>query len=174
MHTAGNSLVSAGRKCQHAHVTTIPGPAPRDAALGDIDQLLPMWGLVFDEAADAGSTWRDHAQTWFANLVDDRRTAYFPVVDVDNKLVASAIGTLELGVPNPQCPLGRAVRLANVITLPTHRGHGYGTALVESVIGWARSLGADRVDLSATPEGRRIYERSGFRMTSAPRMKFVL
>jgi len=33
---------------------------------------------------------------------------------------------------------------------------------------------ADRVDLSATPAGQRIYEKLGFRVTSAPRMKLVL
>jgi GNAT superfamily N-acetyltransferase len=83
-------------------------------------------------------------------------------------------GTLEIGVPNPYCSQGRTVRLANVITLPRCRGHGYGTELVLDVINWAKDINADRVDLSATPAGRRIYERVGFTMTSAPRMKLVL
>jgi GNAT superfamily N-acetyltransferase len=71
-------------------------------------------------------------------------------------------------------PRGRGVRLANVITVPEHRGHGYGTLLVLDVITWARSIGADRVDLSATAEGQRIYEKAGFVATRAPRMKLVL
>jgi len=66
------------------------------------------------------------------------------------------------------------VRLANVITLPEHRGRGYGTLLVRDVIEWARSIHADRVDLSATPAGQRIYENAGFDLTKAPRMKLVL
>jgi len=41
-------------------------------------------------------------------------------------------------------------------------------------INWAEVVDADRVDLSATPEGQRIYERVGFTLTSAPRMKLVL
>jgi GNAT superfamily N-acetyltransferase len=96
------------------------------------------------------------------------------VVEVDGCVVATAIGTLELGVPNPQCLRGRTVRLANVITLPEHRGRGYGSLLVREVIEWARSIDADRVDLGATPDGQRIYERAGFVPTSAPRMKLVL
>jgi len=60
------------------------------------------------------------------------------------------------------------VRLANVITLPWHRGQGYATALVRDVIAWARVMDADRVDLSATSEGQRIYEQLGFSFTSAP------
>jgi GNAT superfamily N-acetyltransferase len=96
------------------------------------------------------------------------------VIEVDGELVATAIGTLEIGVPNPQCALGRTVRLANVITLPEHRGQGHGTTLVLDVVAWARSIAADRVDLSATPDGQHIYEKIGFTLTSAPRMKLVL
>jgi GNAT superfamily N-acetyltransferase len=88
--------------------------------------------------------------------------------------VATAIGTLEIGVPNPQCVRGRTVRLANVITVREHRGRGHGTMLVLDVLAWARSIAADRVDVSATPAGQRLYETLGFTMTSAPRMKLVL
>jgi hypothetical protein len=42
------------------------------------------------------------------------------------------------------------------------------------VIEWARAIAADRVDLSATREAQRIYEKAGFVLTSAPRMKLVL
>ena len=66
------------------------------------------------------------------------------------------------------------MRLANVITSPERRGKGYGTELVHDVIEWARSIDADRVDLSATPDGQRIYEKAGFVATKAPRMKLDL
>jgi GNAT superfamily N-acetyltransferase len=96
------------------------------------------------------------------------------VIEVGGELAATAIGTLEISVPNPHCVRGRTVRLANVITLPEYRGHGHGSTLVLDVVAWARSIAADRVDLSATPAGQRIYERLGFTVTSAPRMKLVL
>jgi GNAT superfamily N-acetyltransferase len=147
----------------------------RVATAADAAQLLLLWALVFDEDDTApSSTWKKHAQRWFTRFVEDRTTARFPVIEVDGDVVATAIGTLELGVPNPQCQRGRTVRLANVITLPEHRGQGYGTLLVRDVIEWARSIDADRVDLSATPDGQRIYEKAGFSLTKAPRMKLVL
>jgi GNAT superfamily N-acetyltransferase len=136
--------------------------------------LLGLWTLLFDEDDAAPGPWRSHAAEWFARSVDDPRTARFPVIEVDGAIVATAIGTLELGAPNPWCPKGRTVRLANVITLAAHRGRGYGTTLVLDVLDWARSMDADRVDLSATPDGQRLYERLGFTPTSAPRMKLVL
>ncbi len=118
--------------------------------------------------------WKGYAREWFTRYVDDARQARFPVIEVDGELVATAIGTLEIGVPNPQCVRGRTVRLANVITLPGHRGQGHGTTLVLDVVAWARSIAADRVDLSATEEGQHIYEKIGFTVTSAPRMKLIL
>ena len=145
----------------------------RTAEADDIDGLIALWSLLFDETADDQS-WAQHAREWFGTVVHHGAVARFPVIEVGGQIAATAIGTLELGVPNPQCPRGRVVRLANVITLPEHRGRGCGTALVRDVVGWARSIDADRVDLSATPEGQRLYDRAGFVLTSAPRMKLVL
>jgi len=131
-------------------------------------------GLLFGDDAVMQESWRRHAVEWFTRFVDDRDSARFPVIEVDGAIVATAIGTLELGVPNPQCAKGRTVRLANLITLPEYRGRGHGTALVLDVLSWAKSIDADRVDLSATPEGKRLYDKLGFALTSAPRMKFAL
>lgn len=147
----------------------------RAATAADAAQLLRLWALVSDDAGpDSSTTWRQHAHSWFTRQVEDRTVAWFPVIEVDGVLVATAIGTLELGVPNPHCPRGRAVRLANLITVPEYRGKGYGTLLVLAVIEWARSIDADRVDLSATAPGQRLYERAGFTPTQAPRLKLVL
>jgi len=147
----------------------------RPATAKDVTQLLPLWALSFDEDGTAAEEpWKYHARQWFTRYVGDTRNSRFPVVEIEDELVATAIGTLEIGVPNPQCIRGRAVRLANLVTLPEHRGQGYGTMLVLDVVAWARSIAADRVDLSATPAGQRLYEKLGFTMTSAPRMKLVL
>ncbi len=147
----------------------------RTATIEDGAQLLSLWALLFDEDPQVPEApWTDHARTWFARYVGDPGNARFPVVEVNGELVATAIGTLEIGVPNPQCVRGRTVRLANVITLPQHRSKGHGTTLVLDVLDWARSIAADRVDLSATPAGQRIYEKLGFTVTSAPRMKLTL
>jgi ribosomal protein S18 acetylase RimI-like enzyme len=161
--------------CQHGDVTQISSGRLRTARAEDGAQLLRLWALLFDEGGTTSEElWKGHAREWFTRYVDDTRNARFPAIEVDGELVATAIGTLEVGVPNPQCVRGRTVRLANVITLPEHRGQGHGTMLVLDVVAWARAIAADRVDLSATPGGQRLYEKIGFTVTSAPRMKLVL
>jgi ribosomal protein S18 acetylase RimI-like enzyme len=161
--------------CEHGEVPQIRSGRLRTAKAEDGIQLLRLWALLFDEDSPASEDpWKSHAREWFARYVDDTPNARFPAIEVDGELVATAIGTLEIGVPNPQCVRGRTVRLANVITLPEHRGHGHGTTLVLDVVAWARSIAADRVDLSATPAGQRLYEKVGFTVTSAPRMKLAL
>ena len=156
-------------------MTQISSGRLRTAKAEDSDQLLRLWTLLFDQGGTTSEEpWKGHAREWFARYVDDTRNARFPAIEVDGELVATTIGTLEIGVPSPQCVRGRTVRLANVITLPEHRGQGHGTMLVLDVVAWARSIAADRVDLSATPAGQRIYEKLGFTVTSAPRMKLVL
>jgi GNAT superfamily N-acetyltransferase len=108
-------------------------------------ELLRLWALLFDEGnAAPDERWRSHAAEWFTRAVNEPRSARFPVIEVDGSIVATAIGTLELGVPNPHCIRGRTVRLMNVITLAEHRGHGYGTRLILDVVEWARSIDADR------------------------------
>lgn len=145
-------------------------PVLRLASLADGPELLDLWAGLFE--GDAGG-WRAAASAWLAGAVGDP-SVHLPVVERDGRLVATAVGTLELGVPNPYSPRGRLVRLANLLTLPTYRGQGLGTALVAGVVTWARSVDADRVDLSATPAGQRLYARAGFVPTTAPRMKLVL
>jgi GNAT superfamily N-acetyltransferase len=147
----------------------------RTATPADGPRLLGLWALVFDgEDAVAAMAWQEKAHAWFLRAVEDPSAAHFPVIEVDRVLVGTAIGTLETGVPNPYCPHGRVVRLANVVTVPEHRGQGHATRLVADVVAWARSIDADRVDLSATPDGQRVYEALGFELSRAPRMKLAL
>jgi GNAT superfamily N-acetyltransferase len=153
---------------------TTAGPRLRAATINDCAALLRLWTYLFDADSPEAEAWRAPAGEWFARFVDDSLTARFPLIEWNRQVVATAIGTLEIGVPNPHCIRGRTVRLSNVFTLPEHRGSGYGTSLVRDVIDWARSINADRVDLSTTPLGQSIYQKVGFSPTTAPRMKLIL
>ena len=160
--------------CDRDEVTQIGSGRLRTATAEDGAQLLRLWALLFDDdGTTSGEPWEGHALEWVTRHVGDTRNARFPAIEVDGELVATTVGTLEANVPNPQCPRGRVVRLANVMTLPGHRGHGHGTRLTLDVMVGAVDR-RDRVDLSATPAGQRICQKLGFTVTVAPRMKLVL
>ena len=106
--------------------------------------------------------------------VADGASARVPVIDVAGGIVAPAVGTVEVGVPNPHSPDGRECDWRTSSRCPRTAVAVYAAALVEDVVGWAQELGVDRVDLSATPDGQRTYERLGFSLASAPRMKRML
>jgi GNAT superfamily N-acetyltransferase len=55
------------------------------------------------------------------------------------------------------------IRLIDIALLPEHRGAGIGTALIDDLLGWARTLGKP-VSLHVEPNNpvRRLYIRRGF------------
>jgi GNAT superfamily N-acetyltransferase len=58
---------------------------------------------------------------------------------------------------------GTVAGIYNVATLPGFRHRGYGEAMTRHAIARAYELGCDIATLQATPLGRPIYERMGFR-----------
>jgi hypothetical protein len=87
----------------------VPRPRPAQASCGPqrprtAPSFCAFGGLLFDDdGTTAWEPWKGHAREWFTRYVDDTRNARFPAIEVDGELVATAIGTLEIGVPNPQC-----------------------------------------------------------------------
>ena len=91
----------------------------------------------------------------------DRFAAW--VVDVDGAPVSSGVGWLEEHLPSPSAPDGRRGHIASMSTDPDHRRRGHGRAVLGALLGWFAGAGVSRVDLRATPGGRGLYERAGFR-----------
>ena len=77
-------------------------------------------------------------------------------------------------VRTPECPVAGfcafwlvfdEIHINNIALRPQYRSNGYGTALMEYVLGEARRLGARRATLevrAGNTGARRLYERLGF------------
>jgi GNAT superfamily N-acetyltransferase len=83
-------------------------------------------------------------------------------------LVAAGAGVLmrEQG-PVPGCP--RAAKWAHIVNVYTERHHrrqGLARRLMETILDWSQANNVDHVTLSASPDGRSLYESLGFRSTS--------
>ena len=55
--------------------------------------------------------------------------------------------------------------VGNMVVADGHRRGGLGSAILADVIGFLEGVGCRRLELYATPVGRPLYERHGFRLT---------
>ena len=79
----------------------------------------------------------------------------------ENPIVGQIWAGVVPKVPNPSAERERHVYLSNLFVLPEYRG-GVGSRLIDVVIEWAGSHGADRIILWPTERSTSLYERHGF------------
>lgn len=100
----------------------------------------------FDEA-----TWRTRMRT----------AAWFLAYDAGRAIGVAA------GIREPDAPVGER-HVVSFWVAPDHRGRGVASAVLASVVDWARAEGADRVTLWVVEDNApasRLYLRHGFRAT---------
>ena len=56
--------------------------------------------------------------------------------------------------------------LLNVLTYPEHRRKGIATKVINKIVDEAKDAGVSRIDLSATYDGKYVYEKIGFKESS--------
>jgi GNAT superfamily N-acetyltransferase len=137
----------------------------RRAGIADAAHLVRLRGLLLTAmgADTSDPQWAQACEQAFVRRLaePDRFAAW--VVDVDGRPVSSGVAWVEEHLPSPSALDGRRAHLASMATEPQHRRQGHGQAVLEALLGWCTSVGMTRVDLRATPDGRRLYERAGFR-----------
>ena len=52
--------------------------------------------------------------------------------------------------------------MSSVFVVPEHRGRGLARAVVSAGLSWLDEMGAEVVDLHATPDAERLYRSLGF------------
>lgn len=75
---------------------------------------------------------------------------------------------------NPACPSGIRGTVFNVWTDPAFRRSGLATQVVNALIAGARESGITILELSATRQGRPLYEKLGFCYSESPAMRLTL
>lgn len=143
---------------------TIRWARPADAA-----ELTRLRGVMYDAlGVDPTATdWQEPTRVAFAERLARERDTFAAVVAADEsrpgRLLACAVGWIEIHLPSPGNPAGRRGHVANVATDPAARRRGLGAAVVGELMGFFAERGVPRIDLEATPMGEGIYRRLGFR-----------
>ncbi|HHY51812.1 MAG TPA: GNAT family N-acetyltransferase [Clostridiales bacterium] len=92
----------------------------------------------------------------------------------EGEVVSAAFLAISRMPASPVFPTGKTGTLLNVLTYPQHRRKGYASMVVSSIIEEARKLGVSCVDLTATQEGKPLYDKLGFQVSTRPRMRLQL
>ena len=101
-----------------------------------------------------------NAEYMTAGLLDGSLVVF--IAEDEGKIIATSGITFFRHMPNPIYPDGRRATVANMYTLPKYRRQGIATELVRLQLEEARARGLKAVTLSATDDGRPVYEKYGF------------
>jgi len=105
------------------------------------------------------------AEPWIAKLQANGEYQGWFIEEQGQVVAGGGLHLWEMG-PQPGClKVGRWAHIANVYTLPHHRRRGLARRLTEEMLRWSYAEGIDQITLSASDDGRHLYESLGFSKT---------
>lgn len=152
----------------------------RRAARSDAAALTRLREIMLSEmgmlAAGADVGWRDKAEVWFAQRLDDNDDfAAFIIEHPDLGVVSCVAGVCDRHAPGPGNPGGVRGLVFNMSTDPQCRRRGYARACLEALLGWFRDETQARViNLNATGDGIALYRSVGFNEPRYPVLQLRL
>jgi ribosomal protein S18 acetylase RimI-like enzyme len=154
--------------------------AVRRAAAADAAALTRLREVMLSDmgmlAAGADPGWRDKAEAWFAQRLDDKTDfAAFVIEHPDLGVVSCAAGVCDRHAPGPGNPGGVQGVVFNLSTDPRCRRRGYARACLDALLAWFRDETEARViNLNATRDGMALYRSLGFTEPRYPALQLRL
>ena len=138
----------------------------RTAEQKDIPELCRLRLAYFED--DFGALPEDmlhdinaHLPNYFADHLG--KDCIAPIAALpDGSLCACALLCIETKPANPFFPNGKSGTVLGVYTMPEYRHRGCATKVMQMLIDAAKENGLSIVRLSATAEGKCVYEKLGF------------
>jgi GNAT superfamily N-acetyltransferase len=137
----------------------------RKATIEDLDILIKL--RLDYLLADRGSLTPDEE-----NAIRSQLAIYYPkhinndfiaiLAEKDNNILSTAFLAISEKPANPAFITGKTGTLLNVLTYPEYRRRGIATKVISKIIDEAKQLGVSSIELSATQEGKPVYEKLGF------------
>lgn len=142
-----------------AHIAQID-----DATAADLDAMAGLLAELFTLESDFVPE-RDKQLAGLRLILDDRSIGRLFVLRVDGRVAGMANALLTVSTAEGR----RVVLLEDVVVGAAWRGRGYGRALVEHVVAWARAEGLARITLLADRDNAAalaFYQRLGFEFSA--------
>jgi GNAT superfamily N-acetyltransferase len=135
----------------------------RRATLDDVEELVELRCALWQEIGEPPTTKElRQALAEFLRCHIPRPDFLTYLAEIEGEI--AAVGTVHLfeRLPYAGNLSGRELYLLNMYTRPAFRGRGLASAIVEKFKMFARQIGAKRIWLNATDQGKRVYEKAGF------------
>ena len=126
------------------------------AASSKIDlasELPDAWLLAYDRMSNVGAESRSTHAHILRSILPEKR---FASINLDGRLIACGLGVCQDGW----------IGLYDIVTDPDFRRQGYGRLLIEGLLAWAKSRGAQRGYLQVmlnNPPALALYAKLGYR-----------
>lgn len=131
-----------------------------EAAFSDIPQLCELLGVLFSQEHEFQPDAVKQRDALNALLCNPQRGRVFVLRDEE-----TVLGMVSVQVLVSTACGGDVLLLEDLVVRPACRKHGYGSALLDHAIDFARRNGYRRITLltdSVNSVARRIYDRHGF------------
>lgn len=150
----------------------------RKATIQDIDLLIK---LRFDYLIeDNGSLVQnekiiiqEQLREYYGKHIQDN-TFIGVIAEIDNRIASTAYLAISEKPANPAFITGKTGTLLNVLTYPDFRRKGIATKVITFLIDEAKRMGVSSIDLSATSDGKLLYEKMGFTISKYTSMGMKL
>jgi len=145
----------------------------RKATIEDIDILIKLRldYLLTDRGRltpDEENAIRSQLVTYYTKHINHDFIAI--LAETDNNVLSTAFLAISEKPANPAFITGKTETLLNVLTYPEYRRMGIATKVISKIIDEAKQLGVSSIELSATQDGKPLYEKLGF---TEPKSKYT-
>jgi GNAT superfamily N-acetyltransferase len=142
----------------------------RRAGVADAEVIAHHRAAMFEDMGltppEESALLRQASVPWMADMLTNAGYVGWLVENGASVVAGGGVLVREIG-PIPGCyRVGRWGHIVNVYTDPRHRRRGLARRIMVQILAWCGEERFDHVTLSASDEGRPLYESLGFRATA--------
>ena len=157
----------------------------REAGPKDLETIMRHRRSMFRDMNEGTAEQLDRmvevARPWLARALAERSYRHWLAIKseasasgmiAESEIIIGGGGVLISPWPaNPFDPCVERAIILNVYTERDFRRQGIAKQVMDVILAWIRSYGLRSVNLHASPEGRALYEKMGFKQTNEMRLR---